>query len=78
MIQIIINDEKSEVYSNYNEGNMNNEPFIFNETFINYFDQKNNIEYKCGFDKKGNVHFIDITNVKHRIFDYKKEKVIYK
>ena len=78
MIQIIINNEKSEVYSNYNEGNFNNEPFIFNETFINYYDQKNNIEYKCGFDKKGNVHFIDISNIKHRIFDYKKEKVIYK
>ena len=78
MIKIIINNEKCEVYSNYNEDNFNNEPFIFNETFINYFEQKNNIEYKCGFDKKGNVHFIDTTNIKHRIFDYKIEKVIYK
>ena len=73
MIQVIISNNKSEVYSNYNKGNLYIEPFIFNESFINFYDINNNILFNYGFDKNGNVHIIDVTNVKHRIFEFKRE-----
>ena len=73
MIQVIISNNKSEVYSNYNKGNLYIEPFIFNESFINFYDINNNIQFNYGFDKNGNVHIIDVTNVKHRIFEFKRE-----
>ena len=49
------------------------EPFLFNETFINFYDINNDIQLNYGFDKNGNVHIIDVTNVKHRIFEFKRE-----
>ena len=73
MIQVIISNNKSEVYSNYNKGNLYIEPFLFNESFINFYDINNNILFNYGFDKNGNVHIIDVTNVKHRIFEFKRE-----
>ena len=73
MIQVIISNNKSEVYSNYNKGNLYIEPFLFNESFINFYDINNNIQFNYGFDKNGNVHIIDVTNVKHRIFEFKRE-----
>ncbi len=73
MIQVIISNNKSEVYSNYNKGNLYIEPFLFNETFINFYDINNDIQLNYGFDKNGNVHIIDVTNVKHRIFEFKRE-----
>ena len=73
MIQVIISNNKSEVYSNYNKGNLYIEPFLFNESFINFYDINTNILFNYGFDKNGNVHIIDVTNVKHRIFEFKRE-----
>ena len=73
MIQVIISNNKSEVYSNYNKGNLYIEPFLFNESFINFYHINNNILFNYGFDKNGNVHIIDVTNVKHRIFEFKRE-----
>ena len=70
MIQLIINKNNNcEIYSNYNMGNSYNESFLFNNTFIDYFDSEKQILYKCGYDQKYNVHIIDTTNIKHHIYD---------
>ena len=70
MIQLIIKKNNNcEIYSNYNIGNSYNEPFLFYNTFIDFFDIEKQILYKCGFDQNDNVHIIDTTNIKHHIYD---------
>ena len=70
MIQLKINKNNNcEIYSNYNIGNSYTEPFLFYNTFIDFFDTEKQILYKCGYDQNDNVHIIDTTNIKHRIYD---------
>ena len=70
MIQLKINKNNNcEIYSNYNIGNSYTEPFLFYNTFIDFFDTEKQILYKCGYDQNYNVHIIDTTNIKHRIYD---------
>ncbi len=69
-IQLKINKNNNcEIYSNYNIGNSYTEPFLFYNTFIDFFDTEKQVLYKCGYDQNYNVHIIDTTNIKHRIYD---------
>ena len=63
---IIHNTQKERVKKNNNEYQ-----FLFNQSFVDYFDNDSNSWKKCGFDNKGDIHIIDVISLKHKILNFK-------
>lgn len=51
----------------------NDNMFCFREYFGDYLDVENSGWKKCGYDDKGDVHIIDVTTMKHKIFNCKEK-----
>ena len=51
----------------------NENMFCFRECFGDYLDVENSGWKKCGYDDKGDVHIIDVTTMKHKIFNCKEK-----
>ena len=60
------NTQKERVKKNNNEYQ-----FLFNQSFVDYFDNDSNSWKKCGFDNKGDIHIIDVISLKHKILNFK-------